>query len=211
MPPKPRCRNPSAAAGMPEVIDHDGHRQIGDLAGDLPDHRSRPRRSGCASSAAATIFAIAASRAAAALGSRLPADSRLMRMPAHALGVEVAQGLLSAIVGRHHRNAARRRAELGHRVEHAGIVGAVEARLHDHVARDADARAQRLQLRDGRLRRRVGAVRRPSDICRVRPDDVDVAIAGAGKHVGARRRRSRPHSSARPAEPSARASRIRVV
>ena len=87
---------------------------------------------------------------------------------------------------RHDGDAARGCAQLDHGIARARIVEAVEARLHDHLPRHADLSAQRPQRGHRCLGRRVGAVRRHR-IFRLRADDVDVAIDGAGGEGGDRR------------------------
>ena len=89
-------------------------------------------------------------------------------------------------VRRQHGDAARIR-ELGDAVQRAGIVEAVEARLHDHHARHAEPLEHGGKLADGRVDRRVAAVRGQREAA-LRADHVHMAVAGIRRreHVSGR-------------------------
>ncbi len=80
------------------------------------------------------------------------------------------------------RNAARARPHAAHGVKRAGVVGAVDARLHHHDAIEVKVALELEQLLDGSLRRRVDALFCKWKLRRV-AKHVDVAIAGAARHI----------------------------
>jgi hypothetical protein len=82
-------------------------------------------------------------------------------------------------------NASRTSVQSADRIDRAGIIGAVDARMHNHHALDMQRGVQRLEIVKGGRRRRIGARRR---IRKGRLEDVDVAIAGFLRHVEIRRR-----------------------
>ncbi len=81
-----------------------------------------------------------------------------------------------------HGNAARGRPARLHAEQRRRIVGAVDARRHDHHALDMQRLVQRAHLlRRGQLRR-IDAPRKEREFFGVGVD-VGVAVAGAGRHV----------------------------
>ncbi len=92
----------------------------------------------------------------------------------HAAQVGIGGGLVD-----HDDAAASRRAELRHGVQRATVVRAVDARLHDHDAIQAERLAHHLVVGQRGLDRRVAAARVQRIAIR-RTDDVDVAVARAG-------------------------------
>jgi hypothetical protein len=74
------------------------------------------------------------------------------------------------------------RPQAAYGVERAGVVGAVDARLHHHDAIEVQVALQLEQLFDGSLRRRVDALFRKWKLRRV-AKHVDVAIAGAARDI----------------------------
>ena len=79
--------------------------------------------------------------------------------------------------GWQHRDTARA-GQRRHAVEHAGVVGAVETRLHQDDAVEPEPLQHCRELCRRRVHRRVGTVA-GEGIARLRSDDVDVAVGGA--------------------------------
>jgi len=94
-----------------------------------------------------------------------------------------------AEVGRllHHRDAARTSSDPAQRVEHAGVVGAIETRLHQHHPLDLQ-RLMQLRQHLGRSRRRGIDPVGNEGIFRRLADDMHVAIAGACGNIEINRR-----------------------
>jgi len=85
-----------------------------------------------------------------------------------------------------YRDAAGAVAEPAHAVEGAGIVAAIDARLHDDDARQVQAALQLQELIRAGRRRRVAAPRRERKFgCGA--ENVDMAIAGPEGHREGRR------------------------
>ena len=113
---------------------------------------------------------------------------------ADALLVERVELGLRHLIGQH-RDAARI-LKLRHGVQHAAIVGAIEARLHDHHAREPKPLEHGREVADRRIHRRVAAVRGQRE-ARLWADHMHMAVARTG------RRKHRAHCRASSAMPSA--------
>jgi hypothetical protein len=77
-------------------------------------------------------------------------------------------------------------AEAMQRIDGAGIIRAVDARVHDHDALEMEIRLQGEQLLERRLAGRVAALGREGELRR-RAEDMGVTIAGAARHDEGRR------------------------
>ena len=77
---------------------------------------------------------------------------------------------------------ARLASGMNERVDHRAVVGAVTRRLHDHVARDAEMVAQRVELMLRRIARRVFPLRRVRKL-RARTEHMAMRVNGAGRQL----------------------------
>ena len=99
---------------------------------------------------------------------------------AHAELVHVGEQRVRRILVDVHDAAAARDPDLAHRVEHAGIVAAIGARLHEHEALDAEVLRERQIVGERRERRRVAQllVHAAVRIALRRSEHMEMRVAG---------------------------------
>ena len=129
-----------------------------------------------------------ASRRTTSLGNDIPLALVVDQIEAHAAdaGVVERADLIRGNVRLDHGDAAQPLPAARQRVEQRAVVGAVDARLHQHRAVDPEHAEQMQIVVERRIRRRVDALLRVGEGIG-RTADMGVGIAGAGRQPRARR------------------------
>ena len=184
---KPGCSTPQLGLRAAEMIEHDRHRRGGDEILDRGDHRQNCEQLDMPAARSSRARPRPESAARPTAGSLTPPVARLSRMPrmpARFMASRSASGVLSSITATPRAVAPRAfDAEQGR-----GIVGAVDARRHDHHALDMQRLVQRRHLLGRRRFRRIDAAGEERKSFGVAVN-MGVAIAGAGGDVEIHRRR----------------------